>query len=457
MSEDFTRPNILFIIDDQHRYDYVGCAGASFLATPNLDRVAAHGIHFSQVTTGSPLCAPARIGLASGQSPCRLGALDNRAFYPLSVPTFYQRLRNHGYQVGMVGKHDLAKPDHLHGPKGDRPFNYALGFTQPHETVGKMEASSPSGPRDPYSYHLAEIGMLECFRDDYQARAASGWIVGASHDSVLPCSDYHDAYIGRVATEWLETVSDEFPWFYHVGFIGPHDPFDPPTEYGEIYRKAVMPEPIVSSVEGKPHWQSTRRLSIDSEEIAQTRRQYCASITLIDHYVGAMLDVLERRGLLENTYIVFTSDHGEMLGDHSMYTKQVPYEASVRIPLTMAGPGIAQGLSSSALIELSDLNPTVCELAGLPQQENLDAKSFCDVLRHPSASHRDATLSALRNWRMIRTERYKFVENFNDVAELYDLREDPGETNNIASEHPGLVKDLTKQIVRRLAEDRWLR
>jgi arylsulfatase len=457
MSSSPSRPNILFIMDDQHRFDYLGCAGAGFVHTPNIDRIAQRGVRFTQTITNCPLCAPARIGLASGQNPSRLGALGNNAFHPLSVTTHYQRLRDHGYQVGMVGKHDLAKSDYHRGRGGDRPVNYALGFTQPHETLGKMEAGLRDTPSCPYTHHLAKKDLFREFCQDYQSRRAKGWIIGASHDSVLPTEDFHDAYIGSVAVDWIENVPEEFPWYYLASFIGPHDPFDPPTEYAEGYRDAKVPEPISSSSEGKPMWQRHRRIGIGLEEITLTRRQYCSSITLIDEYVGRMLDALERRRMLDNTYIIFTSDHGEMLGDHGMYTKAVPYEASVRIPLIVAGPGVERGKVSDALVELIDVNPTVCELAGLPAQENIDARSFRDVLSDTGKAHREYIVSEIRNWRMIRTERYKFVENYNDVPELYDLQNDPDELHNIAEANPASAKKFRATLMERTKEGKWLR
>ena len=122
------RPNILFIMDDQHRHDYLGAAGADFLRTPNLDRLAAAGVRFTQCTTNAPVCAPARIGLASGLQPSRLGCLDNSGWLPSGTTTYYQRLRDAGYRVGCVGKLDLRKSDGYNGRYGDRPYAYSWGF-----------------------------------------------------------------------------------------------------------------------------------------------------------------------------------------------------------------------------------------------------------------------------------------------------------------------------------------
>jgi choline-sulfatase len=452
-----SRCNVLFIMADQHRYDYLGCAGAQFVRTPNLDRLAARGVRFTRCYTNSPVCAPARIGLASGLQPARLGSLDNSSYLPRSTPTHYQRFRDHSYRVGCIGKLDLAKPSSYNGRRGDRPCVYGWGFTHPEECEGKMHAGSSPTPIGPYTYYLQEHGLLERFHADYSARKSRGWIVGASHDSVLPTEAFEDAYIGRRAAAWLTSVPDDYPWYYYVSFVGPHDPFDPPTEYGDRYRNTAVPAAVQDAMEGKPAWQHRRRVHADVDQVAVTRRQYCGAIELIDDQIGALLDALERRGLLSSTYIVYTSDHGEMLGDHGMYTKSVAYEPSVHVPLLVAGPGIAGGRVCDALVELIDLNPTLCELAGIGVQENMDASSFCDVLYGHMNEYRSDIVSAIRHFRCICTGRYKLVDNYNDVSELYDLEADPWELANLAPVRPDLVSDLSARLDGRFREGRWLR
>jgi choline-sulfatase len=451
------RPNILLVFTDQHRFDYLGCAGAEFLRTPNLDRLAARGVRFTQCITNCPVCAPARIGLATGLQPSRLGSLDNQSYLPRSVPTHYQRFRDYGYRVGCVGKLDLAKPSRYNGRYGDRPCVYGWGFTHPEECEGKMHAGSSPTPIGPYTYYLQERGLLQQFYEDYQARKAKGWIVDASHDSVLPTEAFEDAYIGRRAAEWIEHIPDDFPWYYFVSFAGPHDPFDPPTDYANRYRDSVMPSAIQDELAGKPNWLERRRVAATPDDIAVSRRQYCGAIELIDDHIGLMLDALEARGILDNTYIVFSSDHGEMLGDHGLYTKSVAYEPSLRIPLLVSGPGIDRGRTSDALVELIDVNPTLCELAGLPTQENIDARSFVPVLSGDQLDHRTEAVSAIRNWRCIRTQQYKLIENYNDVAELYDLERDPEELHNVAHQNTDLVRDFSRRLRNRLMEGQWLR
>jgi len=448
------RPNILFIMDDQHRFDYLGCAGADFIRTPNIDKLAERGVRFTQCTTNCPVCAPSRIGLATGVQPTRLGCIQNNCFLPLSQPTYYQQLRNHGYRVGCIGKLDLAKPDHYNGRYGDRPSVYQWGFTHPEECEGKMHAGSSQTPIGPYTYHLEERGLLQTFYDDYSRRQKEGWAVSC-HDSPLPTDAFEDAYIGRRSAEWISNIADDFPWHLFVSFVGPHDPFDPPTEYGEKYRTADMPDPVTSDLEGKPQYVKDRVVQATPEKITETRRQYCAATELIDDQIGEMIDALEKRGMLDNTYIIFASDHGEMLGDHGLYQKSVPYEPSLRVPLIVAGPNIPKGQTSNALVELNDINPTICDMAGIPTLPNIDAKSFQPILTNEARAHRKETISTIRNFQCIRTSRYKLIDNINDVTELYDLTQDPHELNNIANQYPDLVKELSRRLKQRLTEGTW--
>ena len=410
-----SRPNILFIMDDQHRFDYLGVAGAVFVRTPNIDALATSGVRFTQCTTNAPVCAPSRIGLASGLHPCRLGGLDNASFLPPDTTSYYQRLRDGGYRVGCVGKLDLAKAWTYNGRYGDRPCAYQWGFTHPEECEGKMHAGSSATPIGPYTHVLAERGLLQTFHGDYRQRKG-GWVKDGSPDSALPADAFEDSYIGHRAAAWIDDIADDFPWHLFVSFVGPHDPFDPPTEYADRYRDADMPDAV-------------------------------------DDQVGQILTALARRGMTENTHIIFASDHGEMLGDHGLYTKSVAYEASLRVPLVIAGPGIEGGRVSDSLVELIDLNPTICQLAGLPPQGGIDGLSLVPVIDGRSETHRTETVSALRNFRCLRSERYKLIQNYNSVTELYNLEEDPEELRNLAGYEPDIVRGLGQRLRQRFAVD----
>jgi arylsulfatase len=450
------QPNILFILTDQHRFDFLSCAGSDFIRTPNIDRLAESGMHMKQCFTNAPVCAPARLGLATGLQPSRLGALDNHAYLPLTVPTMYQRFRDHGYRVGCVGKLDLAKPDKYNGRHGDRPCVYSYGFTHPVEIEGKMHAGMHDKPHGPYGFYLQERGTYSILHNDYRERSSKGWIAGASKDSALSTDDFADTYIGRRAAEWIESIPNDFPWHLFVSFVGPHDPYDPPTEYANRYRNADMPVPLQDEMENKPEWVRKKRVVISDEEVAHTRRQYCAAIELIDDQIGMIMESLKQRGMSENTIIIFTSDHGDMLGDHGLYQKSVAYEPAIHIPLIVSGPGIRKG-QSDALIELIDINPTLCELVGLPEYPRMDARSFAKILTGNADSHRDHVVSRLSQFKCIRTDLYKLIRSISGTDELYDLTTDPNELNNVANLYPEIVNSLSETLELSYREGRWLR
>jgi choline-sulfatase len=320
-----------------------------------------------------------------------------------------------------------------------------------------MHAGSSPTPLGPYTHYLQEKGLLQAFHKDYEKRRLGDWIKGQSHDSILPTEAFEDVYIGRRAAKWIENIPDDFPWHFFVSFVGPHDPFDPPAEYGDRYRNAKMVGPIRDPMEGKPAWQKKGLLDMDTEEVTVTRRQYCALIELIDDQIGLILNALDRRGMRDNTYIVFASDHGEMLGDHGMYNKSQAYEPSLRVPLIISGPGIEPGRVSDALVELIDINPTICELAGLPSQDNIDAQSFWPVLGGEVNEHRAEAVSTILHFRSIRTKRHKLVRSYNDIPELYDLETDPQELYNVADDEPELVHELGRRMGQRLMQGKWLR
>lgn len=453
-------PNLLFLMDDQHRFDFLGME-QSLVSTPHLDALARDGTRFSHCCVNAPVCAPSRISLATGLHPWRLGCLDNHCYLPKHIPTYYQRLRDHGYQVASAGKLDLAKPSPFNGRTGRMPRNFQWGFTDPLEIEGKMHAGRAAEPVGPYGYYLEAEGLYAPFRDDYARRCQAGWIKGVSHDSVLPEEAHSDSWIGQQALRWLENVSAETPWHLFVSFVGPHDPFDPPTSWADRWRHAPMPDPIQSAPDSKPAWVQQRQLDMTASEITQTRRQYTANIGLIDHWVGQMRDMLADRGMADNTYIVFASDHGEMLGDHQLYTKSVAYEGALRVPLILAGPDIPAGGLNHSLVELADINPTLCEMAGVPysgnELESLDARSLWPSIRDTSCTHRPNALAQLRHFAAVRTETHKLIENYNSPPELYDLVQDPGECTNLAAEQPALVSALRAQMQARRVEGTWHR
>ncbi len=438
-------PNQLFIMCDQLRHDWLGCRGAEHVRTPNIDRIAARSMVFTQAVCNSPVCAASRVGLATGLRPHRLGALENWCYLPLSRRTYYQELRDHGYHVGCVGKLDLSKPDPYNGSEGRRPLTYAWGFTHPHECEGKMHAGRGFPPNGPYTTWLNEqdAEKHEAFHHDYTKRVGAG---AATHleDSVLPHGLCEDDYIGEKSLEMLKGFTGEYPWHLFVSFVGPHDPFDPAKEYADKWRDAEMPAPIPAEPEGRPQRYRYRK-EYPLETHLEARRQYTAYLEQIDFQIGRILDYLEETGQLEDTVIAFAADHGEMLGDHGRYTKGCAYEASVRVPLMLSVPGMEPGVSDS-IVELNDLNPTFCELAGFDPPRNLDARSLLPLAADAEAEFREVSLSTHRKASAVRNKDWKFIFGDDGEHELYHLAEDPEERRNVLDVYPEVAQKMKTQF-----------
>ena len=464
------RPNLLLITTDQHRWDWLGCHKTPGVETPNLDALAARGVRFTHHVTNSTVCVPARIGLATGVSPIRLGTLTNFDVLPDAVPTYYQALRDDGYRVGVVGKLDLNKPDKQNGRKGNRPDTYKWGFTDPVEVEGKMHArgSDDGAPLGPYGWWLREHGLFDEFRDDATAR--TGLALGLwsrrpgdppfrstrwFQDSPLPADAFEDAWIGRRSCQWLREVPDDHPWHLYVSFVGPHDPFDPPTEYADRFRDAPVPRPVLDSGTGRNDATRETEWGNTEDEVITARRQYTAALAAIDDQIGAILATLEELGLTDDTVVMFSSDHGEMLGDHRLFQKHVPYEPAMRIPLIAAGPSIASGVSD-ALTELVDLPATLLELAGVAALPDTDGRSLVPQLSDPALPHRDAVVVGEHHYRAIRSQTHKYVHyvapNY-ETDELYDLEADPDETTNLIDDHHQLAAELRADLTARIGKE----
>ncbi len=450
------QPNILFVLTDQQRWDYVGYAGGP-PRTPNIDRIAARGVAFNHCYTSCPICAPARIALAAGMQAGRIASNSNDSYLHRSTTTYYQRLRDYGYRVGAVGKLDLAKTGGPPGLAGDLPRNYVWGFTHPVETEGKWAAGTRPTAFGPYTKLLEDRGLQAKLHEDYRYRSSVSF-PEASYPSILPDELFADTWIGQRSVQWLEEIPRDAPWHLFVSFVGPHDPFDPPAKYVEPYENMDMPPAIDADLTGKPAWlgASGHYDPAEAEDVAKARRHYCGAIEAIDDQVGFILQALEARGELDNTYIIFSSDHGENLGDHGTWEKQLAYDPSIRVPLAVAGPGIEGGRTSDAMIELIDINPLICAMAGLPPQENLDARDFSPVLRSQTHEHRDFIYTMMPRFHCVRTRRHKFVNNMNDIDELYDMQDDPEELHNIAETDPDTAGELRRLLKRRIQEGRWL-
>ena len=414
------RPNILFFFPDQHRYDWLGTTPGLNVRTPNLDKLAADGVRFTRAFCASPLCAPSRACLAAGKEYDRCRVLSNRIDYPIEQTTFYSFLRESGYHVMGCGKFDLHKGSRIWGIDGKHLLK-EWGFSDGIDNGGKWDAAGAAsqGIDEPYTAYLRKRGLLDAHLADFQQRRKVGR--GAVFATPLPDDAYCDNYAANNGLQLIKNSPQDKPWFLQINFPGPHAPWDITESMEPLYEGVDFPVPNG----GK---------ELSPEEYVAVRRNYSAMVTNIDRWLGVYLEELEKRGELDNTLIVYSSDHGEMLGDHNTWGKSRPYEPSVGVPLTVWGPSVEKGVVSDALVSVMDLAATFLEYASLQRPSDMDSLSLKPLLEGKTQIHRACVLSGLQPWRMVFDGRYKLIKGFeSDSPVLFDLQEDPLENNNIAA------------------------
>lgn len=446
-----TEPNILFLFPDQWRWDWLGCEESPYgkvpVRTPNLDALARRGVRFTQCRTNSPLCAPARACLATGARYHRCGVPDNTFDLDPGRTTVFNLLRDAGYRTGTCGKNDLHKNTAWKGHDGWTRLLGQYGFTEAIDQSGKLDAANSGrldrgGPNCSYTSYLHARGLFDTFVNDYIRRGQVASNTTDVEPTPLSREHYTDDFCGRKALQLLDGFPEEGPWLLWVNWPGPHDPFDPPHQLRDRYANVEFPPPVNGA-------------TFDSKQRPinhmQIRRNYAAECEGIDEWVGRIIDKIAERGELDNTLIVFSSDHGEMLGDHGRFTKQVPQDGSVRVPLIVAGPGVATGEVNNSLVELIDISATLLDFAGLPTPGDWDARSLRPLLtKSPPVEHRDVQVSELKDWRMLCDGRFKLVETQSEPARLFDLVEDPGETRDVADQRPDVLRRLSQRLRREL-------
>jgi len=424
------RPNILFLYPDQWRYDWVEWNPALPVRTPNVARLARQGARFDRAVTPSPVCAPARACLASGKEYDRCRTPSNNVSYPLDQTTIYTLLRDAGYRVLGCGKFDLDKPILEWGLDGKRLI-HEWGFSDGIDNEGKMDAIQAwrrfGGPTGPYMALLKERGFAEIHVEDMTGRKERG-----TDPTPLPEELYCDNWLAENGLRLLRETPPGQPWFLQVNFTGPHLPFDVTRRMRALWEGVDFP-PANHPPEG-----------LTAQEINRQRQNYSAMTENIDRLAGLFLDEVERRGELDNTLIVFSSDHGEMLGDHGLLYKGCRFfEGLTHVPLIVSWPGrFRAGLRSEALVELVDLAPTLLEAAGLPAPPTMQGKSLLPILEgradpgfhkpHVVSEYNDAlgmaqgrapgSKSDHSHGSMVFDGRYKTcVYHGHGVGEIYDL------------------------------------
>ena len=412
-----TRPNILFVFPDQLRYDWTGLNAKLPVRTPNLNQLAARGTTFTRNVVASPLCAPSRACLATGMEYDRCGTPNNKANLPLNLPTIYAALRASGYHVLGCGKFDLAKADNNQGVDGKRLLR-EWGFSDGINNAGKHDAMHGAvTPCDPYMAYLHRRKLAAMHVEDFKKRKG----YDATFPTPLPEDAYCDNWLAKNGLDLIAAAPRGKPWFLQANFTGPHPPMDITRHMDEICRNRDFPQP-----NGCTKFTPAQHVAI--------RQNYSAMIENIDRWLGIFVDGLKRRGEYDNTLIVFSSDHGEMLGDHDLWGKTKPHQPSIGVPLVAAGPGVAKGVTTDALVSSIDIGATFLDYAGAAKPRQMDSRSFRAVLEGRTKSHREHVFSGLDEWRLVWDGRYKYVRGYQEQPMLFDLHADPLENRNIAAQ-----------------------
>ncbi len=450
------RPNIVFIHTDQQRWDAIAAAGNPHVITPNLDRLARSGALLTGAFCNSPLCAPSRQSMLSGRYPSAFGGTANGIVMPEDVPMMPHLLRPYGYRSCAVGKlhlinvldRDHREPHPMYG--FDEMINADVGGVPGfHDAYAAWVESQRPGALE-QCWQLAasvEIGPPER-RDQY-----AGW---RPYVFQGPEELTHTAFVADQTGDFIRRAGDA-PFFVSAGFFAPHDPFWPPPRFIDMYDPSKLPAPHMTESQRE-------RFGLSDDEWRIVRQHYYALITHLDDQLGRILDALDETGVRERTLIVFTSDHGENLGDHGRGGKGMPgWDSQARIPLIVSWPdGIEGGLVSDAFVEGVDILPTMLDCAGIQIPPFCQGRTLRPLLEGREHDERESVYMELKipfkqSHRSVRTRDYLYCAGWTEgehEEELYDLRSDPHQLHDVAEapESAGLLADARRELIRRAFE-----
>ena len=439
------RPNILFVMADQMAPGFLPIHGHPVVKTPHLSTLAERGAVFDSAYCPSPLCAPSRFSMMAGRRPAGIGAYDNAADFAADVPTFAHYLRQAGYRTALSGKMHFCGPDQLHG------FEERLTTDiYPADFGWTPDWEHPEVRPSWFHNMLSVIQAGPCQRSNQ---------LDFDEEVVYAARRYlFDAARG----------TDERPFCLVVSMTHPHDPYAILPEYWNRYREADidLPKLATSPDPSDPHWRRLRHVSdMDRYEITEThirraRRAYYGAISYVDDQLGNLLRTLKQGGLDGETIVLFTADHGDMLGERGLWYKMTWHENACRVPLIVKFPGESRGRRVAQSVSTVDLLPTLAEIAGEGK-----APAYCapidgrSLLPHLSggAGHDEALgeyfgEGAIAPLLMIRRGRHKYIRSKPDPEQLYDLAADPLERVNLAGD-PAESKTLAGFRTEALA--RW--
>lgn len=413
------RPNILLVITEQQRGDCLGCAGHPVLQTPNLDEIALHGVRFARAYSDCPVCMPARRTILSGQFPATHGLLSNvEGVEWTPEATLPQVLRDHGYQTRWIGRN-------MHQyPKRAR-FGYDEvedGGTGPDGEYGQwLKAHAPD---DSGGWHGGGV-----MHNDWTA-----------HPWPLPEHLHNTNWTVQRALTFLQRRDPTCPFFLTLSFLAAHPPLQPPAFYFERYLRTGVPDPFVgdwAQPPAEPFAVAANQVHLRGEALRSARAGYYGLINHLDDQLRRVLNPVVGLGHNGDTIVCLVSDHGEMLGDHHRWHKNVAYEGSARIPFLLSAPhqlGVVPRTVVETPVTLADVMPTLLDLAGLDIPRTVDGRSLVPLLRGEDGFEREWIHIENANGTQALTDgRHKYIWWATDGREqLFDLRKDPGELHDLA-------------------------
>ena len=433
------RPNVLIMYTDQQRWDSIGAGGGELARTPNLDALAARGALFDNAFCNSPVCMPSRMSMLSGQYPSSVGVCCNGIEMPADIPCVHNVLDLYGYDTGNIGK--LHFRNHASQFRDHREPHPSYGF----DTLILSD--------EPGCYDDAYIKWVErhdpAAVDACRASTPPAWTGapvkkhprGTADPYVFegPEELTHTAFVAEETIEYVRRNRDR-PFFCIAGFYAPHCPINPPKRFAEMFDVDAMPLPRRNEGEGA---------NVSDEQWKKTIAYYHALCSHVDDQAGRILAELDALGLAEDTIVVFTSDHGEHLGDHGAVGKGRAWDSSSRVPLIVSYPRAFGAVGRKAeIIEHVDLVPTILDWCGVQKPPFMQGRSFRGLLDGGEYAARDSAFMEIRHplqssWKAVRTLEYLYSTSNAGREELYILADDPHQLTNVAGD-PARASDLAE-------------
>jgi choline-sulfatase len=442
------RPNLLYIHSDQHTPFVTGCYGDPIIQTPNLDRLAANGVIFDNAYCCSPICVPARMSMLTGQHPYQNQVWTNDDILDSAIPTLAHALGAAGYHPILIGRMHALGPDQLHGYVerlvGDHGPNYIGGRA--------VERGILDGTAGPHRISLEKSGPGQ---SAYQV-----------HDEYVTAATVD--YLNRLGVQKKSGRLNE-PFCITVGFMLPHPPYVARREDYDLYQaRMTMPKKARPfAEEHHPHlrwWrQHTGIENVTEAEILRARAAYWGLVSRVDAMIGQILAALRQNELDKNTLIIYTSDHGDMVGEHGLWWKHTFYEEAVKIPLIMVWPEvIPAGQRCGRVVSALDINATILDALDAPALPNASGRTFLGLItdHQESVAWEDVAFSEYCQdrlfcpeegcyQRMLRRDEWKLIYYHGQQPQLFNLAEDPEEQINRAGDPAcqEILKRLTAQLL----------